>query len=160
MNFYPCTLKNEKHDFPQESSMKIKKDFIMGDKVFQHLFVQHIPDTRTWSIALWLWSPWHRLSVVHSHCGKKKHEQPCSMSIQQAHLDNVCKCCVSHSLFRQPLTARISLCEGQCRLWFAGCGRQSREYHPQWTSSPNLLAGACHSAAWTKQMHQTNCCNK
>lgn len=32
--------------------------------------VQHIPDTRTWSIALWLWSPWHRLSVAHSHCGK------------------------------------------------------------------------------------------
>lgn len=59
--------------------------------------------------------------------------------------------------YKQGLTVRISLCEGQCRSWFSGCGLRSREYHPQWTSSPNLLAGAYHSAAWSNQMHQNNC---
>lgn len=62
---------------------------------------------------------------------------------------------VSFENDKQGLTVRISLCEGQCRLWFSGCGLQSREYHPQWTSSPNLLAGAYHSAAWRNQMPNT-----
>lgn len=114
--------------------------------------VQHIPDTRTWSTALWLWSPWHKLSVAHSHCrNDQKNRFQCPFNIYIMYHSNV-----SFENDKQGLTVRIFLCEGQCRLWFSGCGLQSREYHPQWTSSPNLLAGAYHSAAWGNQMHQTN----
>lgn len=47
---------------------------------------------------------------------------------------------------------RISLCEGQCTSWSYDCDPQSKEYRPQWTSSPNLLGGVCHSAAWRTQI--------
>ena len=61
----------------------------------------YLLDTRTWSIALWLWSPWHRLSVAHSHCGKDQKDH--FLTTQETHSGKVCKCLYTSMIWQLQL---------------------------------------------------------